>query len=140
MTIIQSILVAIIQGLTEFLPVSSSAHIVIMTSIYKLFTNKEISMTSQEEIFFAIIIHLGTLISILTYFKKDILSIIKGLIEGIRTKNFNTPEALYGIYNSRHINNSINSVSIKGYSRESDVGSIYCGYIFSIYRNNFIIK
>ena len=98
MTIIQSILVAIIQGLTEFLPVSSSAHIVIMTSIYKLFTNKEISMTSQEEIFFAIIIHLGTLISILTYFKKDILSIIKGLIEGIRTKNFNTPEALYGIY------------------------------------------
>lgn len=98
MTIIQSILVAIIQGLTEFLPVSSSAHIVIMTSIYKLFTDKEINMTSQEEIFFAIIIHLGTLISILTYFKKDIISIIKGLIEGIKTKNFNTPEALYGIY------------------------------------------
>ena len=98
MTIIQSILVAIIQGLTEFLPVSSSAHIVIMTSIYKLFTDKEINMTSQEEIFFAIIIHLGTLISILTYFKKDIISIIKGLIEGIKTKNFNTPEALYSIY------------------------------------------
>lgn len=98
MTIIQSILVAIIQGLTEFLPVSSSAHIVIMTSIYKLFTDKEINMTSQEEIFFAIIIHLGTLISILAYFKKDILSIINGLIEGISTKDFNTPEALYGIY------------------------------------------
>jgi undecaprenyl-diphosphatase len=67
MTIYSSILLGIIQGLTEFLPVSSSGHLVIAQSLLPRF--------SQPGVLFDVTLHLGTLFSILIYFRKKILSI-----------------------------------------------------------------
>lgn len=94
MDYVQAILMGAIQGLTEFLPVSSSAHIVLTSQIYKTVTRQElVAAGSPEEIFFDIIIHLGTLIAILIYFRKDIKNIIEQFFIAIKKKDFADSEA-----------------------------------------------
>lgn len=97
MHLIQAILMGIIQGLSEFLPISSSAHLVFTSNFYKTFKNIEIAHSTQE-IFLDIMLHLGTLIAVLIYFRKDIIAIIKAVYEGIKTKNYATEDFKTGIY------------------------------------------
>ncbi len=69
MNIYQSIILGIVQGLTEFLPVSSSGHLVIIQSIFKNF--------KQPGISFDVFLHFGTLFSVLIYFRNEILDILR---------------------------------------------------------------
>lgn len=69
MTIFWSIILGIIQGLTEFLPVSSSAHLVIAQHYIPGF--------SQPGVLFDVVLHLGTLLAVLIYFYKIILKLEK---------------------------------------------------------------
>lgn len=64
--IIQAIILGIIQGLTEFLPVSSSGHLVIFSSIFDF---------SSPGALFEAILHLGTMLAVLIYFREKILNI-----------------------------------------------------------------
>ncbi len=79
MHIIQSILMGIVQGLSEFLPISSSAHLVFTSNFYKVFKGIEIIEQSNEEVFFDIMLHLGTLIAVLIFFREDVWKITKAL-------------------------------------------------------------
>ena len=97
MQVLQAIIMGIVQGLSEFLPVSSSAHLVISSNLYKYFTNTEANILSQE-IFLDIMLHLGTLIAVLIFFRKDISEIIKALINGIKSKDYNDNNAKVGLY------------------------------------------
>ena len=74
MTIIEAIFLGIIQGLTEFLPISSSGHLVIVQSVLGVI---------QPGNEFEILVHIGTLMSVLVVFKTDILE----LLFDIRSKN-----------------------------------------------------
>jgi undecaprenyl-diphosphatase len=67
MTIIQSIFLGILQGITEFLPVSSSGHLVLAKALLGIDTGKDIS--------FEVFVHFGTLVSVLVVFRKDIAEI-----------------------------------------------------------------
>ena len=98
MNLIQAILMGIVQGLSEFLPVSSSAHLVFTSNFYKVFKGIEIVQHSNEEVFFDIMLHFGTLIAVLIFFRKDIAAIIKALWEGVKTKDFSNREAKLGLY------------------------------------------
>ena len=51
MDIVQSILMGIVQGLSEFLPISSSAHLVFTSNFYKVFKGIELVHESNQEIF-----------------------------------------------------------------------------------------
>ena len=94
MDLIQSILMGLVQGLSEFLPISSSAHLVLTSNFYKVFKGIEIVTESNQEIFLDIMLHLGTLIAVLIFFRKEIWEIIKALFSGkSEDKNFKT-----GIY------------------------------------------
>jgi len=73
MDIIQAIILGIVQGLTEFLPVSSSAHLVFMTDILHL----------PQNVAFDTILHLGTLIAVVGYFWKDVVKIITSFISSV---------------------------------------------------------
>src|SRR5690554_1814264 len=73
--IIKALIVGIVQGLTEFLPVSSSGHIVIAQEILGL-ENSE-----QENLIFAIVLHFATALSTIVVFRKDILQIFNGLFQ-----------------------------------------------------------
>lgn len=98
MNLIQSILMGIVQGLSEFLPISSSAHLVFTSNFYKVFKGIEIAQQSNEEIFFDIMLHLGTLIAVLIFFRKDIWNIVQALCYGIKTQNFSDYKAKLGIF------------------------------------------
>lgn len=71
MGIINAIFQAIIQGLTEFLPVSSSGHL----SLYQHFTGN----SGEGALFFSAILHLGTLVAVFVAFRKTIWDMIKEL-------------------------------------------------------------
>lgn len=98
MNLIQAVLMGIVQGLSEFLPISSSAHLVFTSNFYKVFKGIEIAQTSNEEVFFDIMVHLGTLVAVLIYFRKDIINILQAMLNAIKTKNWQDNEAKLGLY------------------------------------------
>ncbi len=63
-------LLGVVQGLTEFLPVSSSAHLVILQKILGL---------SGEELVVSIVLHLGTVLALTVFFFKDILGLLRNI-------------------------------------------------------------
>lgn len=92
MAYIQSVLMGIIQGLTEFLPVSSSGHLVFISSLCKILAGHELVLTGQQEVFFDIVLHVGSLVAVLIYFKDDLAKIFKETKNAIKTKDFSAPE------------------------------------------------
>ena len=98
---LQAVITGAVQGLSEFLPVSSSAHIVFSNALYSLITGNEISaVASEEEIFFDIIIHLATLIAVIIYFFKDLKLIVKDSFQALKQKkqNENSKILIYIIF------------------------------------------
>lgn len=71
MELIEALLLGLLQGLTEFLPVSSSGHLALARAFFDI----ELS----TGVVFEIVVHFGTLCSILIYYRETILSIIKSL-------------------------------------------------------------
>lgn len=98
MNFIQAILMGIVQGLSEFLPISSSAHLVFTSNFYKVFKGIEIVQQSNEEVFFDIMVHLGTLIAVLIFFRKDIAKICVAMWQAVKTKDWSSHEAKLGLY------------------------------------------
>ncbi len=70
MTWIEALVLGLLQGLTEFLPVSSSGHLEIGSAIFGL---------QEENLTFSIIVHGATFLSVIVVFRNDILNLIKGL-------------------------------------------------------------
>lgn len=68
MSIIQAIILGIVQGIAEFLPVSSSGHLAIIQNIFHIET--------EGGLFFDVMLHLGTLAAIFVVYRKDILRMI----------------------------------------------------------------
>ncbi len=68
MSILESIVLGIVQGLTEFLPVSSSGHLVLIQNIFGI---------SESQLFFDTMLHLGTLIAVVIVMRKSIADIFK---------------------------------------------------------------
>ena len=87
----------IVQGLSEFLPVSSSAHLVFTSNFYKVFKGIKIVSQSNEEIFFDIMLHLGTLIAVLIFFRKDIFEIARALFFACKKRNISDSNAKLGL-------------------------------------------
>jgi undecaprenyl-diphosphatase len=81
-TIIQALVMGIVQGLTEFLPVSSSGHLIIVPW---LFGWTDPFLTSLA---FSVMLHLGTLIALLVYFRHDWLRLIPAGLATIRDRSF----------------------------------------------------
>lgn len=77
MDLFHALVLGIVQGLTEFLPISSSAHLLIVPW---LFGWKEASLTSIQ---FDVALHMGTLVAVLVYFASDWRRLIAGFIRSV---------------------------------------------------------
>lgn len=83
MTILESVLYGVVQGLTEFLPISSTAHLRLLP---------EVLGKPDPGAAYTAVIQLGTVLAVLIYFRKDLLRALKGLFSNDRT----TPDAKLG--------------------------------------------
>jgi len=73
MDVLQAIIIGIVQGLTEFLPVSSSGHLVLVPEI----------MGVTSSLAFDTLLHVGTLVAVVTYFWSDIVHMIRSFISSL---------------------------------------------------------
>ena len=83
----QAIITGAIQGLSEFLPISSSAHILFSNQLYEMLAGVN-SVDLQEEIFFSIVVHLATLFAVVIYFFKDLKEILIGFFAAVKNKDY----------------------------------------------------
>lgn len=91
MTVLHAFLLGIIQGLTEFIPVSSTAHLLISQSILKI--------PADDAMFsFLVIVQLGTIVSLLAFYWKDLISIVRATMDvrGMKVPGDLKPEAKLG--------------------------------------------
>lgn len=87
MTDLQVVVLAIVQGLTEFLPISSSGHLVLVPAFFGW---------TDQGLAFDVAVHFGSLIAVLLFFRKDILALLRGGFEvlGLNVKTIESRMAL----------------------------------------------
>ena len=83
MTAIEAVVWGVLQGLTEFLPVSSSGHLVVVPWLLKL---------DPPGFSFDVLVHLATLLAVLLYFRAELVMLIRGLVQLIARRRADTPE------------------------------------------------
>ena len=83
------LVLSIVQAVTEFFPVSSSGHLVIIQNLG--FFN---DFDAKTEFFIDIFLHIATLIAVIIFLRKDIAAMIKGFFTGIANRDLSSPEAL----------------------------------------------
>lgn len=71
---LQAIVLGVVQGLTEFLPISSSAHLIIVPWLFGW---------TPFGLAFDVALHIGTLAAVVAYFRRDLLALLRGLFEGL---------------------------------------------------------
>jgi undecaprenyl-diphosphatase len=74
---LEALVLGLVQGVTEFLPVSSDGHLLVMQSVFAWLTGQ--SRSGKENLFFDVILHLGTTAAILFYHRKAIIEGCRGL-------------------------------------------------------------
>lgn len=90
MSLLEAILIGIIQGATEFLPISSDGHLVLIPSLFR-FTAPDLVLIG--------LVHAGTLVAILTYFFRDVWTIFKAVVAGlVERRPLADPTARLGWY------------------------------------------
>ena len=67
MNLLQAIILGIVQGLTEFLPVSSSGHLTLVSALMDL----------PSDILFTVVVHVATLLAVVIAFRSDIVKLIR---------------------------------------------------------------
>ena len=78
MTYLFSVLMVVLQGVAEFLPISSSGHLALFQHFFGVENYEETQM------FFTVLLHLGTLISVCVYYWRDVIDMIREFFLGIR--------------------------------------------------------
>jgi undecaprenyl-diphosphatase len=80
MTLFQAIILGIVQGLTEFIPISSTAHLVFASRLVGLYDGVETALKAEQTTATIAVIQLGTLLAVLIYFARDILNITRAFV------------------------------------------------------------
>lgn len=111
----QAIILAIVQGLTEFLPVSSSGHLVIFQKLFNL---------AEPPVLFDVLVHVGTLGAVLIYFRKALVKISQKTIWLIIIGTI--PAAIIGLLLQNYIGQIFDSLKLVGVAL-----LVTAGFLFS---------
>src|SRR5919106_1495730 len=80
MTVIQAIILGVVQGLTEFIPISSTAHLVFASRLVGLYDGVDATLKAEQTTATIAVIQLGTLLAVLVYFTRDIVNILRAFV------------------------------------------------------------
>lgn len=80
MTLLQAIILGIVQGLTEFIPISSTAHLIFASRLIGLYNGIDQTLKAEQTTATIAVIQLGTLLAVLIYFARDIINITRAFL------------------------------------------------------------
>jgi len=89
MSNLEALLLGVVQGLTEFLPISSSGHLILVPWL------QDYTFLQQHEAFnktFDVALHAGTLIAAIAYFRVEVVALLRGFFEAVRQRAIETTE------------------------------------------------
>ncbi|MCK7581756.1 MAG: undecaprenyl-diphosphate phosphatase [Chromatiales bacterium] len=87
METIQILVLAFVQGITEFLPISSSGHLILTPLLFGY---------ELQSLAFDVAVHLGTLAAVAVYFRREIARMLVAVLDSLRTRRFDDPDARLG--------------------------------------------
>jgi undecaprenyl-diphosphatase len=93
MSELEALLLGIVQGLTEFLPISSSGHLILVPWL------QDYTFLEQNESFnktFDVALHAGTLVAVIAYFWADLTNMARGVIRSLATRSIETTDQRLG--------------------------------------------
>ena len=93
MTELQALLLGVVQGLTEFLPISSSGHLILGPWVLDFHYLEEHPEFNKA---FDVALHLGTLVAVLTYFRHDLRSYALGVVHSARRRSIDSTDERLG--------------------------------------------
>ena len=128
MTILQAIILGIVQGITEFFPISSSAHLISIRYLFNFGTH----ISSEHWLVIDIALHFGTLLAIGIYFFKDF---IKMFVEGFKFKGNDGKLSFKNLNQEGKLLWYIIAASIPG----AVAGLLLDDFIEGVVRNNVLI-
>ncbi len=94
MPLLHIAILALVQGITEFLPISSSGHLLLTHAVLE---NGSINNAWQEDLILDLAVHVGSLLAVLLYFRKDVLKMLSGLAK-LATGKTTDPDARFDFY------------------------------------------
>src|SRR5687768_394637 len=86
---LQALLLGVVQGLTEFLPISSSGHLILvpwLLDFHYLEQHPDFNKT------FDVALHAGTLVAVVVYFREELLAYAHGLVRTLKTRRVETED------------------------------------------------
>lgn len=122
----QATLLAVIQGLTEFLPVSSSGHLVILQKFFQF---------SQPPVLFDILVHVGTLGAVVVYLRKDLLKISRHTIWLVIIGTI--PAVVVGLFLQKYIGQIFNNLKLVGLSLLVTAGFLFSTKRLKLFKRQF---
>src|SRR5919106_6810785 len=93
MSILEAILLGVVQGLTEFLPISSSGHLILVPWL------QDYTFLQENESFnktFDVALHAGTLVAVIGYFRRELTAMALGVIRTLRTRSIEDTDQRLG--------------------------------------------
>ena len=84
MEAVQIALLSFVQGLTEFLPISSSAHLILAPLLFGY---------ELQSLAFDVAVHVGTLVAVMLYFRHEIAAMVLALLESVKTRRIESLDA-----------------------------------------------
>lgn len=104
MTVLQAAVLGVVQGISEFLPISSSGHLVIV---------QELLQIPADSILFEVFVHFATVLAVLFYFRQDLLNLKK--MEAVSLVVASIPAAVVGLLFSQQIEVAFSSLALVGF-------------------------
>jgi undecaprenyl-diphosphatase len=90
---LKALILGVVQGITEFLPISSDGHLLMTQNLFDWLT--AVRSSGEENLFFDVILHLGTTAAILVYYRREIMTGLRGLMgDGDVPEGFRRPEVV----------------------------------------------
>ena len=77
---VQALILALVQGLTEFLPISSSAHLILPAQMFGW---------PDQGLAFDVAVHVGTLVAVMAYYRRDLLAMLGGAGQAVSQRRMN---------------------------------------------------